>query len=142
MQNRRKLLSLLITSTGLLLSSQSSLAQSNLPKGPITLVVPFAAGGATDIVSRLVAKKVTEKTGVAIIVENVAGGGGVVGGWCCAAIVLRVAAEGAERCGVGVGGGGDDRLQGAQAVHLAGAGCGNGILRANGCSDGLNAVFH
>ncbi len=90
MQNRRKLLSLLITSTGLLLSSQSSLAQSNLPKGPITLVVPFAAGGATDIVSRLVAKKVTEKTGVAIIVENVAGGGGVVG----AQKVARAAKDG------------------------------------------------
>ena len=50
-----------------------------LPKGPITLVVPFAAGGATDIVSRLVAKKVTDKTGVSIVIENIGGGGGVVG---------------------------------------------------------------
>lgn len=56
-----------------------SYAQANLPKGPITLVVPFASGGATDIVSRLVAKKVTDKTGVSIVVDNVAGGGGVVG---------------------------------------------------------------
>ncbi len=50
------------------------------------------------------------------------------GGRCCAAIVLCVAADGAQRCGVGVGGGGDDRLQVAQAVHLAGAGCSNGLL--------------
>lgn len=56
-----------------------SYAQANLPKGPITLVVPFASGGATDIVSRLVAKKVTDKTGVSIVVDNVAGGGGIVG---------------------------------------------------------------
>ncbi len=67
-----------------------SYAQANLPKGPITLVVPFASGGATDIVSRLVAKKVTDKTGVSIVVDNVAGGGGVVG----AQKVARAAKDG------------------------------------------------
>ncbi len=51
----------------------------DLPKGPIVLVVPFAAGGATDVVSRLVARKVTERTGRMIVVENVAGAGGAVG---------------------------------------------------------------
>lgn len=90
MHKRRKLLSLLIASSGALLVCPTTFAQTNLPKGPITLVVPFAAGGATDIVSRLVAKKVTEKTGVAIVVENVAGGGGVVG----AQKVARAAKDG------------------------------------------------
>lgn len=51
----------------------------DLPKGPITLVVPFAAGGATDVVSRHVARKVAEQIGQTIVIENVTGAGGVVG---------------------------------------------------------------
>jgi tripartite-type tricarboxylate transporter receptor subunit TctC len=54
-------------------------AQADLPKGPITLVVPFAAGGATDVVSRLVARKLQEQIGVTVLIENVTGAGGVVG---------------------------------------------------------------
>lgn len=57
----------------------SALAQAQLPRGPITLVVPFASGGATDIVSRLVAQKLSERISRAIVVENVAGGGGSIG---------------------------------------------------------------
>jgi tripartite-type tricarboxylate transporter receptor subunit TctC len=79
MINRRNFASwAALSSTGLTMST-ASYAQSSLPKGPITLVVPFAAGGATDVVSRHIAKKITDKTGVSIVVENVAGGGGVVG---------------------------------------------------------------
>ncbi|BAT59438.1 tripartite tricarboxylate transporter family receptor [Variibacter gotjawalensis] len=54
-------------------------AQANPIRGPITLVVPFAAGGATDIVSRLVAKRLSELIGQSVIVENVAGAGGITG---------------------------------------------------------------
>lgn len=60
-------------------SRRSAWAQEDLPKGPITLVVPFAAGGATDVVSRHVAKKVAEQINQTIIIENVTGAGGVVG---------------------------------------------------------------
>ena len=52
--------------------------QSSLPQGPITLVMPFAAGGATDVVSRLVAAKASERIGRPIVIGN-AGEAGVIG---------------------------------------------------------------
>ena len=52
--------------------------QSSLPQGPITLVMPFAADGATDIVSRLVAAKASERIGWPIVIGN-AGKVGVIG---------------------------------------------------------------
>lgn len=67
----------------------ASFAQAELPR-TITLVVPFAAGGATDVVSRLVSKKVSDRIGRPIVVENLAGGGGAVG----AARVARAAKDG------------------------------------------------
>lgn len=54
-------------------------AQTALPKGPISLIVPFAAGGATDVVSRLIAQKLSERIGRTIVVENAGGGGGSIG---------------------------------------------------------------
>jgi tripartite-type tricarboxylate transporter receptor subunit TctC len=54
-------------------------SQSSLPQGPITLVMPFAAGGATDVVSRLVAAKASERIGRPIIIDNAGGAGGVLG---------------------------------------------------------------
>ena len=48
------------------------------PSGPITIVVPFAAGGPTDTVTRLIAEPMSETLGVQIIVENVAGAGGTL----------------------------------------------------------------
>jgi tripartite-type tricarboxylate transporter receptor subunit TctC len=68
-----------IAAAAMLSLRQGAWAQEDLPKGPITLVVPFAAGGATDVVSRHVAKKVSEQINQTIIIENVTGAGGVVG---------------------------------------------------------------
>ena len=65
-------------------------APAALPKGPITLIVPFAAGGATDVVSRLIGQKLAERIGRTVIIENVAGGGGAIG----AAKVAKAAADG------------------------------------------------
>ena len=55
-----------------------ALAQA-YPTKPVKLVVPFAPGGTTDIVARVVADKIQPALGQVMIVENKAGGGGIVG---------------------------------------------------------------
>ncbi|MFK0277527.1 Bug family tripartite tricarboxylate transporter substrate binding protein [Ensifer sp. NPDC090286] len=75
---RRATLALgLMALTALPLSS-TALAQG-FPERPITLVVPFAAGGSTDVVARIVAQKMSEDLGEQVIVQNVAGAGGNLG---------------------------------------------------------------
>src|SRR5262245_56445389 len=51
-------------------------AAQDIPKKPITLVVGFAAGGAADTAARLIAKKLSDNLGVAVVVDNRAGAGG------------------------------------------------------------------
>src|SRR4029077_1649309 len=49
------------------------------PRRPITIVVPFPAGGLTDVPARLAATMLQEKLGVGVVIENRTGGSGVVG---------------------------------------------------------------
>ncbi len=51
----------------------------DFPNHTITVVVPFAAGGPTDTVTRLVAQSMTKTLGQTVIVENVSGAGGTIG---------------------------------------------------------------
>ena len=54
-------------------------AQAPYPQRQITLVVPFAAGGTTDVVARIMADDMSRTLGQQIVVENVTGAGGTVG---------------------------------------------------------------
>jgi tripartite-type tricarboxylate transporter receptor subunit TctC len=56
----------------------SAHAQADFPSRPITLLVPFAAGGSSDVVMRLVSAKVADSIKQTIVIENRPGGGGNV----------------------------------------------------------------
>jgi tripartite-type tricarboxylate transporter receptor subunit TctC len=62
----------------LLLPGAPSQAQ-NWPNRAVTMVVPFAAGGGTDVLGRIVARRLSETLGQQVIVENVGGAGGMMG---------------------------------------------------------------
>lgn len=49
------------------------------PSKPIKIIVPFTPGGSPDILARAIGQKITEATGVSVIVENVPGAGGTIG---------------------------------------------------------------
>ncbi|UFN50135.1 tripartite tricarboxylate transporter substrate binding protein BugD [Roseomonas sp. OT10] len=71
---------LLLAALGTLgLGAAPALAQGAFPTRPISMVVPFAAGGPTDTVARLVAEAMSKDLGQTIVVENVGGAGGTLG---------------------------------------------------------------
>ena len=54
----------------------SGVAQAQYPTKPVNLIVPFAAGGPTDVVARRLAEAMSKPLGGTVVVENVAGAGG------------------------------------------------------------------
>lgn len=64
---------------GVMLAASSFASAQTYPTKPITMIVPFAAGGPTDTVARTVAALMSKSLGQTVVVENAAGAGGNIG---------------------------------------------------------------
>jgi tripartite-type tricarboxylate transporter receptor subunit TctC len=76
----RKFLRVLIVTSAMGLFCNAAIAQQSAwPNRPIRMVIPFGAGGGTDVIGRLLAQKLTESLGQPVVVENRPGAGGSLG---------------------------------------------------------------
>lgn len=88
--SRRCLLQTGLLATLAALAPWGAAQATDWPTRPVTLVVPFAAGGTTDILARVIGQKLSENLGQPVVVDNRAGAGGTLG----AAAVARAPADG------------------------------------------------
>lgn len=87
--NKRNFVLAVAAAATLTLSSATALAQA-YPNKPIRIVVPFPAGGTSDVLARLIGQKMSERLGQPVLVENRAGNAGNLG----AAYVAKSPADG------------------------------------------------
>ena len=74
-----KIKSILMAAAIALGASQASAQDAKYPSKPITIVVPFAAGGTVDIIARMVGEHLQKKLGATVVIENMGGAGGNIG---------------------------------------------------------------
>ena len=87
---RRSALAAVLIAVAMAAAPSPARAQSNYPTRTITLIVPFAAGGPTDIIARILAQSLSQSLGQSVIVDNRPGGGGNPG----MALVARAIPDG------------------------------------------------
>lgn len=80
----------LVLLASLLALSLPAAARAEYPERPIRMIVPFPAGGVTDVVARLAAERLSAEFGQQVIVDNKAGAGGMIG----TEIVAKAAPDG------------------------------------------------
>jgi tripartite-type tricarboxylate transporter receptor subunit TctC len=78
-QRRRFTRMLVLASVAGLCAAPTAFAQGTFPTKPITLVVPYPAGGANDMLGRLIGQKLSESLGQQVIVDNKPGAGTLIG---------------------------------------------------------------
>ncbi len=78
-RSRRQAVATLLTAALALAAGAPAAAQDAWPNRPVRIVVPFAAGGATDVVARALAKDLGELWGQPVVVDNRGGAGGNIG---------------------------------------------------------------
>lgn len=76
---KKRTLNAIACAIGLLTLCGQALANDAYPAKPVRLVVPFAPGGATDVVARVIANKLAQQLGVAVVVDNKTGANGNLG---------------------------------------------------------------
>ena len=86
----KSLLSILLTSACLALGLAPADAQDKYPSRPVKVLVPYAPGGATDIVARVLGDRLRESLGASIVVENKPGANGIL----CLEAMARSAPDG------------------------------------------------
>src|SRR5262249_60115072 len=92
---RRRFLILAVVAAALPAAAQSAQAQA-FPTRPLTVVVPFAAGGPTDTIARIMGERMRATLGQTVLIENVTGAAGSVG-------VRRVARATPDRHTISIG---------------------------------------
>src|SRR5882724_10536204 len=75
---------LIVALTALLAGMAPGARAQNYPKGPIRLVVPFAPGGAADLMARILADPLAKRLGQPIVIENKPGAGATIGAFMVA----------------------------------------------------------
>ena len=90
MTHRSKRSALALTAMVIAISSAAALSQGKYPDKPITFIVPFAAGSATDQLARALGQSITEQTKQAVVVDDKAGASGQI----AASAVAKAAADG------------------------------------------------
>ncbi len=92
----RKPFSLIAAALAACLFAVPGASAQGYPNRPVTMIIPFAAGGPTDVLGRLVAQRMGEALGQQLVVENVGGAGGMTG-------MMRVAAAAPDGYTIGLG---------------------------------------